>query len=95
MDNRGHGNSGGQSWLTESVEQEADDHFSFHRQVIKELYKDKIPPTYLLSHSYGGMMAMNGCISSCFYWMRYLIIIPINAIPIFLIIHEYIKIQMY
>ena len=60
MDNRGHGKSEGKDWLTESVENESDDHFRFHKKVIDTLYKDKKPPCFLLSHSYGGMLTLNG-----------------------------------
>jgi alpha-beta hydrolase superfamily lysophospholipase len=59
MDMRGHGSSDGQTILIPSVESTAKDFSQYHKMVLEKFYSDSDPPVFLMSSSYGGMVAMH------------------------------------
>ena len=60
MDSRGHGKSGGQDMLVVSVEEVADDHLMFHKEIIEQHTVDGVkPPTFLLATCFGAMQMSN------------------------------------
>lgn len=58
MDLRGHGKSGGQISLINSLEETIAENELFHKKVLEKFYKNKNPPIFLMGNSYGCMVGM-------------------------------------